>query len=65
MYYLSDMIITRVKLDDEKITRIIKAKDKNSAYTKAKHYLDVTYISDSEMNKDVTYKITIHDTIYG
>lgn len=64
MYYLVNVTIHRPNGFDEEFLRLVKARDKNNAWDKIKVYLDTSYISmGHSMNKDVSYKIEVQDTI--
>jgi hypothetical protein len=57
MYYLADIIILRNP--EECLTRIVKAKDKNSAYTKIDKYMREVWL----LEPSIKYKVNVHDTI--
>ena len=66
MYYLAEILLSQksphTPIWQETLYRIAKAKSKNDAYDKCKHYLDTVYITPSKEMKTV-YKIQINDTI--
>ena len=63
MYYLAYIKINRRYLDREDLTRLVKAKDRNTAYDKIDFWLKHTYLSDSVMNEDVDTEVKIEETI--
>lgn len=66
MYYLVDVEIFRTfdtsGAEYEKLQRLVKAKDKNTAWNLTKKYLDGVYVS-NRTGMGIKYNICVNDTI--